>query len=64
MKRIFLIALFFKAIFGIGINLIHQYDLITIYNNVSQKNQTVMSVMFLYIEDKEFKKPKFSSGFF
>ena len=42
----------------------HQYDLVTSYNNLSGENQTVMSVMFLYIEYNEFKKPKLSSGLF
>jgi hypothetical protein len=49
---------------GIPLYQYHQYDLITVYNNLSGQNQTVMSVMFLYIEDKEFKKPNLSSGFF
>ena len=40
---------------GIALYADHQYELITIYDNTSDRNQDAMAVMFLYLEDKQFR---------
>jgi hypothetical protein len=48
----------FSSVEGIPIKKDREYELISVYNNTSNKNITVMAVMFLYLEDKEFDRSK------
>jgi cyclophilin family peptidyl-prolyl cis-trans isomerase len=43
---------------GIPIYHDHHYELISTYNNTSKENQDSMAVMFLYLKDPVFQKPK------
>ena len=41
---------------GITLHKDHQYELVSAYNNTSGANRTAMAVMYLYVEDTEFKR--------
>jgi hypothetical protein len=41
---------------GITLQKDHQYELVSAYNNTSGANRTAMAVMYLYVEDTEFKR--------
>ena len=41
---------------GIMLHKDHQYDLVSAYNNTSGRNRTAMAVMYLYVEDTEFRR--------
>jgi hypothetical protein len=47
----------FASVEGIPIYKDHQYELSGLYDNTSGVNQDSMAVMFLYLLDKEFKRP-------
>jgi hypothetical protein len=36
----------------------HQYELVSVYNNTTPEDQDAMAVMFLYVLDKEFRRPR------
>ena len=42
---------------GITLKKDHQYELVSEYNNTSGADRTAMAVMYLYIEDTEFRRP-------
>jgi hypothetical protein len=41
---------------GITLHKDHQYELVSAYNNTSGRDRTAMAVMYLYVEDTEFKR--------
>ena len=41
---------------GITLHKDHQYELVSAYNNTTTQNRTAMAVMYLYVEDTEFKR--------
>jgi hypothetical protein len=41
---------------GITLHKDHQYELVSAYNNTTNRNRTAMAVMYLYVEDTEFKR--------
>jgi hypothetical protein len=41
---------------GITLHKDHQYELVSAYNNTSGANRTAMAVMYLYVEDTEFRR--------
>ena len=41
---------------GITLHKDHQYELVSAYNNTSGRDRTAMAVMYLYVEDAEFKR--------
>jgi hypothetical protein len=41
---------------GITLHKDHQYELVSAYNNTSGKNRTAMAVMYMYVEDTEFRR--------
>lgn len=42
---------------GITLRKDHEYELVSAYNNTTSKNRTAMAVMYLYVEDTEFRRP-------
>lgn len=42
---------------GIPVFKDHEYELVSVYNNTSGKEQTAMAFMFFYVEDKGFHRP-------
>ena len=42
---------------GITLHKDHQYELVSAYNNTTGQNRTAMAVMYLYVEDTEFRRP-------
>ena len=42
---------------GITLHKDHQYELVSAYNNTTSQNRTAMAVMYLYVEDTEFRRP-------
>jgi hypothetical protein len=42
---------------GITLHKDHQYELVSSYNNTTNQNRTAMAVMYLYVEDTEFRRP-------
>jgi len=47
---------------GIPIYKDHEYQLISVYNNTTDEDQDSMAVMFLYVLDKEFQRPKLNDS--
>ncbi len=47
----------FSSTEGITLYKDHQYELVSIYDNTSGENQDSMAVMYMYVLDKEFRKP-------
>lgn len=43
---------------GIPIHADHEYELVTLYDNTSGVDQDSMAVMFLYLLDREFERPR------
>lgn len=43
---------------GIPIYKDHRYDLVSTYDNTSGTDRTAMAVMYLYLEDTEFRRPR------
>jgi hypothetical protein len=41
---------------GITLHKDHQYELVSAYNNTSGRDRTAMAVMYLYVEDTEFRR--------
>jgi hypothetical protein len=41
---------------GITLHKDHDYELVSAYNNTTDKNRTAMAVMYLYVEDTEFHR--------
>jgi hypothetical protein len=41
---------------GITLHKDHDYELLSAYNNTTDKNRTAMAVMYLYVEDTEFHR--------
>jgi hypothetical protein len=41
---------------GVTLNKDHQYELVSSYNNTSGADRTAMAVMYLYVEDTEFRR--------
>jgi len=41
---------------GITLHKDHQYELVSAYNNTTDRNRTAMAVMYLYVEDTEFRR--------
>ena len=52
---------FFSSPEGIPFKKGHEYELISTYNNTSDTSADSMAVMYLYLRDKNFKKPVFES---
>ena len=48
---------FFSSEEGIPLSTRHEYELVSTYDNTTSENQDSMAVMYLYLLDKEFKKP-------
>jgi len=48
---------YFSSVEGVPVFKDHEYELVSVYNNTSGENQDSMAVMFLYLEDIQFKKP-------
>ena len=44
----------FSSVEGIPIYKDHEYELVSVYNNITDKNQDSMAVMNLYMLDKDF----------
>lgn len=42
---------------GITLHKDHTYELVSAYNNTTNGNRTAMAVMYLYVEDTEFRRP-------
>ena len=53
---------YFSSTEGLSLYKNHEYELISITNNTSGKNQDSMAVMLMYLFDKEFRKPHFAAG--
>jgi hypothetical protein len=49
---------FFASEEGIPIYKDHEYEVVSVYNNVSGVDQDAMAIMFLYMRDAGFVKPK------
>ena len=43
---------------GIAVYKDHEYEVVSVYNNTSGVNQDAMATIFIYLLDKEFKKPR------
>ena len=41
---------------GITLHHDHQYELVSAYNNTTRSNRTAMAVMYLYVEDAEYRR--------
>ena len=41
---------------GITLHKDHQYELVSAYNNTTKANRTAMAVMYMYVEDMEFRR--------
>lgn len=41
---------------GITLHKDHQYELVSAYNNTTKANRTAMAVMYMYVEDTEFRR--------
>lgn len=41
---------------GVVLHKDHNYDLVSTYNNTSGQDRTAMAVMYMYLEDREFKR--------
>jgi hypothetical protein len=52
----------FASIEGIPIYKNHHYELVSVYDNSSEVDQDSMAVMFLYLRDKRFRKPRATSA--
>lgn len=48
----------FSSVEGIKVYKDHEYDLVSHYNNTTSVDQDAMATMFIYLLDKEFKKPE------
>ena len=53
---------YFSSKEGIPIYKDHEYELVSVYNNTSKENQDSMAVMYLYLNDIHFKKPKLAKN--
>jgi hypothetical protein len=47
----------FSSAEGVPLYEDHQYELVSVYNNESGRDQDSMAVMYLYLLDREFRKP-------
>lgn len=43
---------------GIPLHKDHEYELTSVYNNTSERDQDSMAVMYLYVLDKQFRRPE------
>ena len=50
---------FYSSAAGIPLYKDHEYEMITVYNNTTDKDSDAMAVMFLYLLDRDFQKPTF-----
>ena len=41
---------------GIRLHKDHEYELVSAYNNTTSQNRTAMAVMYLYVEDTEYRR--------
>lgn len=48
---------YFSSETGLPLFVDHEYELISVYDNTSGTNQDSMAVMYLYVLDKEFRRP-------
>ena len=48
---------YFSSAEGLAVFKSHEYELVSHYNNTSDEDQDSMAVMYIYLLDKEFKKP-------
>jgi hypothetical protein len=48
---------YFSSEEGIPLYVDHEYELISVYNNTTTENQDSMAVMYLYVLDRQFKRP-------
>jgi hypothetical protein len=48
---------YFSSEKGIPVYKDHEYEMVSVYQNSSGENQDAMATFFLYLLDKEFKKP-------
>lgn len=46
----------FSSVEGVPIYADHEYELVSVYNNTTDRNQDSMAVMLMYLEDKKFTK--------
>ena len=51
----------FESEEGLPVFADHEYELLSVYNNTSDEDADSMAVMFMYMRDKQFKKPAFAS---
>lgn len=49
---------YFSSAAGVPLPKDHEYELVSVYNNTTDRDQDSMAVMYLYLLDKEFKKPE------
>lgn len=47
---------YYTSVEGIELHPDHQYEMVSVYNNTSGKEQDSMAVMYMYLFDKEFKR--------
>lgn len=52
---------YYSSTEGIPLYKDHEYELVSIYNNTTNEDQDSMAVMFLYLLDKDHKKPNFDT---
>ena len=48
----------FTSVEGIPVYADHEYELVSVYENTSAEAQDSMAIMFLYMLDQEFIRPK------
>lgn len=46
---------------GIPVFKDHEYEIVSVYNNTTNADQDAMAVMYLYLQDKDFRKPTLAS---
>ena len=47
---------------GLPIYKDHEYDLISVYNNTSQKDQDAMAIVYMYAADHRYRPPAIACG--
>ncbi len=47
---------------GIPVYKSHEYELVSVYDNTSDTEQDSMAVMFLYLAERDFRRPKLAAG--
>jgi len=52
----------FSSAEGIPVYAGHQYELVSVYDNPTDEPQDAMAVLFLYLHDREFERPRRAGG--